>query len=343
VIAIASDLILKTARNLIVKVIDIIKLVISGFLDLLEAPIDIPIISSIYKIISGNQLSILDLICLVGAIPATIIYKLVAGKTPFPDNSHTQALINAPNFATLKSLLSGSTSAPARPKPVSALSLHSKAPAAKSPSGHIMAFAAQAQVTVQAESPAQTALDVMNAMCNILAFPGSLLVANCAFAKGATEGVASASIRGLAAASYLLYVAPDISGAFIDSSKWYVQMNYSLTIISTVKTWTDNFFAPFPLFSPWNDYISPFAESIINFIWLTTAIAPIILNKSPKTSDWCSMGANLAFDLGGVITFLTAKNFPPQVSVVALGIAQNLTVAYGILGIAVGGELANGN
>jgi hypothetical protein len=198
------------------------------------------------------------------------------------------------------------------------------------------------QVAVQAESPAQTALDVMNAICNILAFPGSLLVSKCAFVKAETEGLASASIRGVAAASYLLYVAPDISGAFSDSSEWYVQMNYSLTIISTVKTWADNT-AALSLFSPWNDYASPFAESIINFIWLTTAIAPIILNTSPKTSDWCSMGANLAFDIGGVITFLTAKSFPLQVKIVALGIAQNLTVAYGILGIAVGGELANGN
>lgn len=197
-------------------------------------------------------------------------------------------------------------------------------------------------MAVQTESPGQVALDVFNVIANMLAFPGSLLVSYCAFQKNETPGLASTSVRALAATSYLLYVAPDITGAFYSSTEWYVEMNYSLTIIATVKTWADNT----PILSntsPWNDYASPILESLINAAWLTTAIAPIVLNTSPKTSDWCSMAANLAFDLGGVITFLTIKKFPPQVREIAFGIAQNLTVIYGILAIVVGGELAHGN
>jgi hypothetical protein len=358
VIGIASDLILKTARNLIVKVIDIIKIVISGFLDLLDAPIDIPILSSIYKYISGDQLSILDLVCLVGAIPGTIIYKIFTGQTPFPNDSNTQALINAPDFATLQNLLNPKTPSPAKPSPPTvhptvAAALTTEQPGKPSPASshpqiqslssvHVLAAADQAAPPVQTESSAPSGLDTINKICNILAFPGSLLVANCAIKKHQTEGLPSTSIRAIAAASYLLYVAPDISGAFYSSTEWYVQMNYAITIVATVKTWADNTVI-LSNYSNWNDYASPILESIINATWLTTAIAPIVANTSPKASDWCSMGANLAFDIGGVITFLTIKKIPPPVPEVAFGIAQLLTVAYGILGVAVAEALAHGN
>ncbi|THU92755.1 hypothetical protein K435DRAFT_628344, partial [Dendrothele bispora CBS 962.96] len=74
-------------------------------LDVLDAPLNIPVISSLYKKISGDDLSFLDLICLISAIPATIVSKLATGNTLFPDNSTTSALINATDFNNLTSLL----------------------------------------------------------------------------------------------------------------------------------------------------------------------------------------------------------------------------------------------
>ena len=162
---IASDLILKSARNLIVKVVDIIKIMISGLLDFLDAPLDIPIISYIYKVITGDQLTFLDLVTLVGAIPATILYKLMSGQTPFPDNSHTQALIDAPDFATLGNLLTAKTTLSTAQKQ-SLSTIHS-----------------EMEVAPVIRMATLAPLDIANVVLNIGAVFGSALVIVCACSK----------------------------------------------------------------------------------------------------------------------------------------------------------------
>ncbi|GIC93750.1 uncharacterized protein Aud_010238 [Aspergillus udagawae] len=69
--AIITDFVLNTAENCILTLLDLTKLFSDAFFALLDAPLNIPILSPIYKDISGDQLSFLDLACLVGAIPAT--------------------------------------------------------------------------------------------------------------------------------------------------------------------------------------------------------------------------------------------------------------------------------
>ena len=59
------------------------KAVLDEILALVAAPIEIPLISDLYKAITGDQLSLLDLIAFLVAIPTTIIAKLVnALSTP---------------------------------------------------------------------------------------------------------------------------------------------------------------------------------------------------------------------------------------------------------------------
>lgn len=82
IMGIVADLVTKTARNFIDKLLDVIKIVITGLLDLLDAPLNIPILSPLYKLIAGSDLTFLDLFCLIGAIPATIVYKFIASETP---------------------------------------------------------------------------------------------------------------------------------------------------------------------------------------------------------------------------------------------------------------------
>ncbi|KAL8881381.1 MAG: hypothetical protein Q9192_007808 [Flavoplaca navasiana] len=55
---------------------------------------------------TGNDLSNLDIMCYVAAIPATTIYRVFSGgEAPFPDNSTTTALINAKDHAAFQQIL----------------------------------------------------------------------------------------------------------------------------------------------------------------------------------------------------------------------------------------------
>jgi len=51
--------------------------------DALNTSIDIPIISWLYQLITGESLTILDLFCLIVAVPVTVVYKAITGSAPF--------------------------------------------------------------------------------------------------------------------------------------------------------------------------------------------------------------------------------------------------------------------
>jgi hypothetical protein len=92
---------LEAAKDVIIFVLDVVEDIIVALLDLLgsaihglqttlNATINIPIISWLYKKISGgDDLSILDLLSLILALPATLLYKVLFGGSqaspPFTD------------------------------------------------------------------------------------------------------------------------------------------------------------------------------------------------------------------------------------------------------------------
>jgi hypothetical protein len=108
ILGIVAKFVVNTTENLALRLLDIVRIIMDGLLDLLEAPLEIPVISWVYEnvITNGDKLSFLDVVCLIAAIPATVIFKVVTNRTPFPDDKQTQALIDTPNFATLTNLLS---------------------------------------------------------------------------------------------------------------------------------------------------------------------------------------------------------------------------------------------
>jgi hypothetical protein len=82
---------LKGAETVVIAILDAAKTAVAGLLSLVAQPIDIPIISWLYKYVitsplppfqPGDDLTILDLLCLVLAVPATILYKLLMGCAP---------------------------------------------------------------------------------------------------------------------------------------------------------------------------------------------------------------------------------------------------------------------
>lgn len=108
IVAVIGDILISSTENILIGVIDVIVIMVKGLVDLLDTPVDIPVISWIYKLITGNRLTLLDAGCLVMAIPATIIFKIAANKAPFPDNDFTRAMINAKSFNQLQQLLNPS-------------------------------------------------------------------------------------------------------------------------------------------------------------------------------------------------------------------------------------------
>ena len=329
VIAIITDLLLKTTRNIIVKAIDILKIIATNLLDLLDAPINIPIISPIYKQISGDDLSFLDLITLVGAIPATIMYKLMSGKSPYPDNAQTTALINAPDFSTLQKIMAGEATVTTPKQNFSAR--HSALKEIQKSNAH-----ARPQLKLAVDA---NALQIASIIFDFGALFGSAFTAYFAYIKfNLPDGeVPPNVVRYCSCASYLLYVGPDIVGMFSSPGAWYTQMNDTVTWIATLKTFADNT-ELLVTKDTWNNKISPVLESVINLVWIVPDAAQLVKSGFQAT-DYVSFSANLAFDLSGVLTVVFSKLDPYRgARVVAFTAAEVLTGSYGVL-CAVNGQI----
>ncbi|HXE13324.1 MAG TPA: hypothetical protein VN633_14455 [Bryobacteraceae bacterium] len=82
--------ILQGAEDILTTMLGLVEDAVKGLQSALNASIDIPVISYIYKLISGDDLSILDLLCLILAVPVTILYKVIFGSAPFSADSVNQ-------------------------------------------------------------------------------------------------------------------------------------------------------------------------------------------------------------------------------------------------------------
>lgn len=81
---------LQGAKEIILVMLDLLEDAIEGLQSSLNASLDIPVISFIYKLLTGDDLSILDLLCLIFAVPVTILYKAMFGSAPISDDSLNQ-------------------------------------------------------------------------------------------------------------------------------------------------------------------------------------------------------------------------------------------------------------
>ncbi|KAI0750918.1 hypothetical protein C8Q80DRAFT_1118866 [Daedaleopsis nitida] len=77
--------ILKVVRDVFDALIDLVADFMGDAQSLMNETIDIPLLSPLYKMISGNDLSALDAISLLIAVPTTILYKAITGKKPAHD------------------------------------------------------------------------------------------------------------------------------------------------------------------------------------------------------------------------------------------------------------------
>jgi len=102
-IAIVATTLIQAAAHILNAAIDIIAALADGILWLIQQPLEIPVLSWLYKEIADEELTFLSLVCLVSAIPSTILYKAVFNKAPYPrDTPLTNKLISAQSTKELQ-------------------------------------------------------------------------------------------------------------------------------------------------------------------------------------------------------------------------------------------------
>jgi hypothetical protein len=307
--AILGDLLLGIAKDVIDGILSIMQEMAGDILKMLTTPLDIPVLSPIYKwLTDGDTLTFLDLACLVAAIPATIIYKIIKEEAPFPDNALTAKLIAAPDWDSVRKLFSAEAAAVSMPP-----------------------------------------IQIANAVSDFFSLFGAAYFAGMSAIKyvlsEANEPIPGV-VYGGAVASSLPYVLPNIAAAFNPGwdTRWPI-MNDTVTGVWLLKTGLDNL-PNIASNDSWNNFISPIGESIINCCWLVPAIAGSLEANSNLPSDLVELTANLCFDLGGIVTPLSTGYLAKLEGAEAAGavfvVQEVLTIGYGVLGAVTGGLVLDG-
>ena len=145
-----------------------------------------------------------------------------------------------------------------------------------------------ADISNQVNKPLST-LDKTCAVLNLGASFGSLLIIGLSVNKRFNDD--SKVVRCAAAASYLLYVAPNYPVSWTTPSHW-ATMNDTVTISAIAKSFADNYFSEE---SMWGT-ISPFLESVVNLVWIIPPIGIFTQTSQHKASDIASLASNVVFD-----------------------------------------------
>ncbi|CAI7606976.1 unnamed protein product [Penicillium glandicola] len=282
--AIVGNFLLHTAENGIVALLVVLKLLAREVLDLLDAPLNIPILTPTYQSITGGSpFTFLDMACLLSAIPVTVIYKLMANTTAFPDDELTQQLITAPTWDSLINVIQSG------PTPEQQLAAWKKLMPKQtdgrlrpSPSGEDIAnrFAIVANLT----SAGASTLYILTSIVKSEYPPNTEI---------------PGSIRFINVVTYLGYIMPDIVGSSWTPT-WENNTNWSITAVSFLKTLVDNA-PPLNSVSGWTQTASPLLEIVINGVWLAPTIFELVKDHS-KPEDYVEAAGNICFDLGGMVS-----------------------------------------
>jgi hypothetical protein len=94
--------IISGVQALIDGLFQLIQSLLAGMQSLLNAKWNIPFVSALYSwITDGAELTTIDLFALVMAIPTTILYKVIEGVAPFPDDASVRAFEQSFNAQTM--------------------------------------------------------------------------------------------------------------------------------------------------------------------------------------------------------------------------------------------------
>jgi hypothetical protein len=330
-VAIVADTLLQTAENILLAVVDVFVQLTAGLMALLTEPLDIPVLSWLYHELTGEQLSFLDVICLIGAIPATIVYKLAGGSAPFPANdAFTDALLGATSFAQVQQVFVAS---------------------APAPGAGLRAPAARALLTAPTDAASddtsvlnETRLKTFGVVTGFFAFVGgAVLIVTSALQRALDEAAIylpggvnpiAKTLALVSAVGNVAYVSPNIA-TFVNATtdNWYQQMNNVLTGISLVKGFVNIPLTLLDSASPLAK-ISPGVESLINLAWNVPVIMNVKDNHSRWRTDYKSLipetVGNFAFNLGGMLELPIALTQNPETKADESALQYGLMLTYGV-------------
>jgi hypothetical protein len=304
-----GDLLLPILKTAAVTLVEALAILVEGVMDVLDAPLNIPVLSWLYKnITEGSELTALDFACLIAAIPTTIIFKMVTSQAqaPFPDNNFTSALVAAHDFDAIRMLYSSQSS----------------------------------QAVKETDQPVALALQSSEAK-NLLfaggvtAFAGAAGVIEFGILKNISPDLVGLYIGY--AVSYLLYVAPDIFSQVVQGTTgtWDVNLNTAMTGLGTVKTFVDISLSKGKAtpsgqaLDIWRR-ISPIVEIVINGVWEAPVIGSIVNDHhAPSTIVGCV--GNSCFNIGGVFSGVGARLKKPPAPLMVTEMV--LAGAYGLLSL----------
>jgi hypothetical protein len=232
ILAVIADAMIESGVNLCDTLLAVARDLIGDIVNnALNKPIEIPVLSTLYKTFAGSELTLLDLACLLTAIPLNVVYKLSNGQqAPFPDSQATTDLINATSFAEFIAAMPAAA-------PV-------KTPAAATPQGLQATSLGDTNNGYQVWTDDQTAY--WTGVGNICAFFGSAGIIVTSIWKA--ENPYSKKAAYAYAVFYLPYIAPDIIALVQYSHQpnkyWYNYFNAAIASVCTVKSLVDAILTP---------------------------------------------------------------------------------------------------
>ena len=315
VLAILADFILNSTENILNAVLDVLMQLTTGLIDVVSTSIDIPVLSWLYHLLTGDDLSFLDLVCLLAAIPVTLVYKETADSPPFPHNdAYTEKLINAGSFVEIKALFV-------------------QPPTLELEGG---ALAEVSMVSLSATPVLdEDRLKTFAAVFGITSLVGSgVLVVVSAIQKGAdASGIKlnnNKTLETIACFGNIAYVSPNLSTLInVRSGTPYGDLNNALTGISIVKSmvkikWAD---------TENKKILETFSaiETVINIVWNVPVIENIIINQDAVNSSYKSLVpesiGNFCFNIGGMMEWPIYRLPNVELMITQSG----MMLAYGLL------------
>ncbi|HVI48225.1 MAG TPA: hypothetical protein VM802_25380 [Chitinophaga sp.] len=314
-VGIIVNTLLESVENILVTSIEVLTKLAEGILDILDASIDIPIVSWLYKLVTGDDLSLLDLVCLIVAIPVTICYKIIAGEAPFPGDDTTDALIDAPDFATLQRICNGTL--------------------------HMATLETADNRTVLAAEEKSKSISqkfiLAGGICSVFGAIGVSI-----FGPLKVKYPDSKAFSLLNGLSYLPYALPDVVGQISDlqDKKWWAITNQIVADICIVKAMIDMFMGMKSVDedgeaeeSSWNEF-SPWFDFVANLVWMIPTVGALSDSENQDAAGVLDCFGSICFSFSGMLSPYIADNNEPDswASAVTLNAAFNL--AYGTMSCA---------
>ncbi|MDN3550023.1 hypothetical protein [Mucilaginibacter aquaedulcis] len=338
---------LDSANNIITKLFDVIEAALTGVEKVLDATIKIPVISPVYKFFTGSDLSILDLVCLLAAIPVTVFYKLENdAQAPFTAGDVT-TFTNAADLTAIANLCYTKSTSNVKPSNTQSLGVNWSS-------------------LLPPELNKTPLYDKLEFAGNIAGLIGGCLIGALTVTRLMPAWKDSTFLAKVATAAYVPYIGPDIiqqiNITFLEkeSSPWFVWSNSLASGAGLFKALVDvvkfspgappvpaagegeDAAPPAPVVNTLRgpssitrpgaktyEFWGPVLDLIINFLWEGPVIGQYIASTK-QLNDKLGIAGNTLFNVSGVISPLVNWT-KGDVQAVAAGISCILNVGYGVL------------